>query len=88
MDRRSGRNGHHYERCALTVVTNLTGSYADDGKAVRLVEGVQLHGTSGARSSRLLMRGRRERMSFQYYRLCSRREGPVLISPRLSSFAG
>ena len=45
MDRRSGRNGHHYERCALTVVTNLTGSYADDGKAVRLVEGVQLHGS-------------------------------------------
>ena len=43
-ERRSGRNGHHYERCSLTVVTNLTGSYADDGKAVRLVEGVQLHG--------------------------------------------
>ena len=29
MDRRSGRNGHHYEKCTLTVVTNLTGSYAE-----------------------------------------------------------
>ena len=63
MDRGSGRNGHHYERCTLTVVTNLIVGYADDGKAVRLVVGVQLHGSSGARSSRLLMRGRRERVS-------------------------
>ena len=47
----------------LTVVTNLTGGYADDGKAVRLVAGVQLHVSSGARSSRLLMRGNSERMS-------------------------
>jgi len=59
MDRRSGRNGHHYERCTLAVVTNLIVAYADDEKAVRLVVGVQLHGSSGARSSRLLMRGSR-----------------------------
>ena len=48
------------------MVTNLTGSYADDGKAVRLVEGVQLHDSSGARSSRLPCaaggRGRRSRI--------------------------
>jgi hypothetical protein len=88
MDRRSGRNGHRYERCTLTVVTNLTGGYADDGKAVRLVAGVQLHGSSGARSSRLLTRGRRERISFQDYPLCSRRDGPVVISLSSSSFAG
>ncbi len=47
----------------MTVVTNLTGGYDDDGEAVRLVAGVPLHGSSGARSSRLLMRGSRERMS-------------------------
>ena len=63
MDRRSDRNGHHYERCTLTVVTNLTEGYADYGMVVRLVGGVQLHGSSGARSSRLLMRGSRERRS-------------------------
>ena len=57
MDRRSGRNGHHYGRCTLTVVTNLIVGYADDGKAVRLVVVVQLHGSSGATSSRLFMRG-------------------------------
>ena len=45
------------------MVSNLTEAYADYGKVVRLVAGVQLHGSSGARSSRLLMRGRRERMS-------------------------
>ena len=39
------------------------GGYADDGKAVRLVAGVQLHVSSGARSWRLLMRGNSERMS-------------------------
>jgi len=88
MDRRSGRNGHHYERCTLTMVSNLTEGYDDDGKVVRLVAGVQLHGSSGARSSRLLTRGRRERISFQDYPLCPRREGPVVISPRSSSFAG
>ncbi|MEN9633756.1 MAG: hypothetical protein RL077_5918, partial [Verrucomicrobiota bacterium] len=27
MDRRSGRNGHHYERCTLSVVTNLIVGY-------------------------------------------------------------
>lgn len=59
MDRRSGRNDHHYERCTLTVVTNLTRGYAGYGKVVRLVAGVQLHGSSVARSSRLLMRGSR-----------------------------
>ena len=62
-ERRSGRNGHHYQRCTLTVVTNLTGGYADYGRVVRLVAGVQSHGSSRARSSRLLMRGSRERMS-------------------------
>ena len=63
IDRRSSRNGHHYERCTLAAVINLTGGYDEDGTAVRLVAGVQLHGSSGARSSRLLMRGSRERMS-------------------------
>jgi len=45
------------------MVTNFTGGYADYGMVVRLVVGVQLHGSSGARSSRLLMRGSRERKS-------------------------
>jgi len=42
------------------MVTNLTEGYA---VVTGVVGGVQLHGSSGARSSRLLMRGSRERIS-------------------------
>ena len=47
----------------LTMVTNLTEGATGYVVDVGLVVGVQLHGSSGARSSRLFMRGRRERMS-------------------------
>ena len=40
--------------------TNLTEGYA---VVTVVVGGVQLHGSSGARASRLLIRGGRERMS-------------------------
>jgi hypothetical protein len=63
MERKSGRNGDHYERCTLTMVTNLTEGATGYVVDVGLVVGVQLHGSNGARSSRLFMRGRRERMS-------------------------
>jgi hypothetical protein len=55
-ERKSGRNGDHYERCTLTVLTNRTVGYANQAMGVRPDAGVQLHGSSGARSSRLVRR--------------------------------
>ena len=62
-ERRSGRNGDHYERWTLTRVAHLTEGAAGDGVDVGPVEGVQLHGSSGARSARMCMRVSGERLA-------------------------
>ncbi len=56
----SVRDGDHYERCSPTMVTILARGYA---LAATALTGVQLRGSSGVRSSRLFIRGRRVRMS-------------------------